>query len=217
MSSAKRRLFCPQCRQCLRDTWKLVITHFSPPFLFCLLCFSPVPAARRTQSQDFQTPSVLSHGDFAREKFSERQLRRGRATQPTVHARCFSVFILHRTLTWTTGFFNVRTDILSYDCTRGCTDIVREFASKVDSGTTNPLPPGESNQRQRRVALKLYRLGYLPSPNHWQLDVSIRRLKDPGSILEIFSLSAMYCNRYTCHKPNKTSQVNKQFLTLVMQ
>ena len=30
-------------------------------------------------------------------------LRQGRATQPTVHAGCFSVSIIHRTLTWTTG------------------------------------------------------------------------------------------------------------------
>ena len=33
----------------------------------------------------------------------ESQLRQSRATQPTVHAGCFSVSIIHRTLTWTTG------------------------------------------------------------------------------------------------------------------
>ena len=33
----------------------------------------------------------------------ESQLRQGRATQPTIHAGCFSVFRIHRTLTWTTG------------------------------------------------------------------------------------------------------------------
>ena len=33
----------------------------------------------------------------------ESQLRHGRATQPTVHAGCFSVSIIHRPLTWTTG------------------------------------------------------------------------------------------------------------------
>ena len=33
----------------------------------------------------------------------DRQLRQSRTTQPTVHAGCFSVFIVHRTLTWTTG------------------------------------------------------------------------------------------------------------------
>ena len=33
----------------------------------------------------------------------ESQLRQSRSTQPTVHAGCFSVSIIHRTLTWTTG------------------------------------------------------------------------------------------------------------------
>ena len=33
------------------------------------------------------------------------QLQQGRATQPTVHAGCSSVSIIHRTLTWTTGSF----------------------------------------------------------------------------------------------------------------
>ena len=38
------------------------------------------------------------------------------------------------------GIFNVRTDIKACDCTRGCTDIVRESALKVD-WEKNPLPP----------------------------------------------------------------------------
>ena len=35
--------------------------------------------------------------------FGESQLRQSRATQPTVHAECFSASMFHRTLTWTTG------------------------------------------------------------------------------------------------------------------
>ena len=35
----------------------------------------------------------------------ESQLRQSRATQPTVHAGCFSVSMIHRTLTWTSGSF----------------------------------------------------------------------------------------------------------------
>ena len=31
------------------------------------------------------------------------RLRQSRATQPTLHAGCFSVSLIHRTLTWTTG------------------------------------------------------------------------------------------------------------------
>ena len=33
----------------------------------------------------------------------ESQQQKSRATQPTVHARCFSVSIIHQTLTWTKG------------------------------------------------------------------------------------------------------------------
>ena len=33
----------------------------------------------------------------------ESQLRQSRATQPKMHAECFSVSIIHRTLKWTTG------------------------------------------------------------------------------------------------------------------
>ena len=33
----------------------------------------------------------------------ESQLRQSRATQPTVHAGCFIVSIIHRTLAWITG------------------------------------------------------------------------------------------------------------------
>ena len=32
------------------------------------------------------------------------------------------------------GIFNVGTDVNAYDCTRRCTDTVRESAPKVDSG-----------------------------------------------------------------------------------
>ena len=50
---------------------------------------------------------VLSHWDFSHGKFrsfslGESQLRQSYATQPTVRAGCFSVSIIHRTLTWTT-------------------------------------------------------------------------------------------------------------------
>ena len=33
----------------------------------------------------------------------ESQLRQSRASQPNVHGGCFSVSIIHQTLTWTTG------------------------------------------------------------------------------------------------------------------
>ena len=43
----------------------------------------------------------------------ESQLRQSRATQPTVHAGCFSVSITHRTLTWTTGSFTCTQMLMS--------------------------------------------------------------------------------------------------------
>ena len=33
----------------------------------------------------------------------ESQLQQSHTTQPMVHAGCFNVFIIHRSLTWTTG------------------------------------------------------------------------------------------------------------------
>ena len=56
----------------------------------------------------FILTTVLSHWDFSHGKFEllspwKSQLWQSRATQPTVHAGCFSVSIFHRTLTWTTG------------------------------------------------------------------------------------------------------------------
>ena len=53
----------------------------------------------------------------------ESLLRQSRATQPTVHAGCFSVSIIHRTLTWTSYMiFKVHTDVNTCDRTRGYTD-----------------------------------------------------------------------------------------------
>ena len=59
-------------------------------------------------ARNAQSITVLSHWDFCHGKFGllshgESQLRKSRATQPAVHAGCFNVAIIHRTLTWTTG------------------------------------------------------------------------------------------------------------------
>ena len=51
---------------------------------------------------------ALSHRDLSQIQVyfpGESQLRQSRATHPTVHAGCFSVSLIHRTLTWTTGSF----------------------------------------------------------------------------------------------------------------
>ena len=41
----------------------------------------------------------------------ESQLRQSRATRPTLHAGCFSVFISHRTPRWTTGSSSCACDL----------------------------------------------------------------------------------------------------------
>ena len=79
------------------------------------------------------------------------------ATQPTVHAGCFSVSIIHQTLTWTTGSLTC-----AQMCTWGCTDTVRESARKVYSGRKIPCRTGESNLRRQRAGPMLYQLSYIP-------------------------------------------------------
>ena len=61
------------------------------------------------------------------------------------------------------GIFNLRTDVNARDCTRGCTDTVRESALKVDSGGEIPFRTGESNLRQHRAGPMLHQLSYMPA------------------------------------------------------
>ena len=92
----------------------------------------------------------------------ESQLRLSRATQPTVHAACFSVSIPNSYTDY--RIFNVRTDIDACGCTRGYTDTVRESALKIDFERKIPCRAGESNLPQRRAGPTLYLLSYIPAP-----------------------------------------------------
>ena len=56
--------------------------------------------------------------------------------------------------------FNVRTDVNACDCTRGCTDTVRESALKVDWEKI-PCRPGESKLPQWCAGPTLYQLSYI--------------------------------------------------------
>ena len=60
------------------------------------------------------------------------------------------------------GIFNVHTDINACDCTRGCTDTVRESALKVDCRRKIPCRTGDSNLCRRRDGPMLYQLSYIP-------------------------------------------------------
>ena len=70
----------------------------------------------------------------------ESQLQLNRATQLTVHAWCFSVSMIHRSLTWTTGSLTCAQMLMHAVAYGMCTRTVRESALKVDSGEENPLP-----------------------------------------------------------------------------
>ena len=65
------------------------------------------------------------------------------------------------------GIFNVHTDVNAYDCTRGCTDAVRESALKVDCWRKIPSRTGESNLRRQRAGPMLYQLSYIPIQLKW--------------------------------------------------
>ena len=70
------------------------------------------------------------------------------------------------------GIFNMRTDVNECDCTRGCTDTLRESVLKVDSGRKIPCRTGESNLRRQLAGPMLYQLSYIPNQTcTWQRKV----------------------------------------------
>ena len=94
----------------------------------------------------------------------ESQLRQSRATQNYGACWVFLVFfIIHR---MDCGIFIVRRDVNACDCTRECTDTVRESALKVDSERKIPCRNGESNLPRRRASPMLYQLSYFSSRTH---------------------------------------------------
>ena len=86
----------------------------------------------------------------------ESQLRQSRATQPMVQVGCFSVFIIHRTLTWTTGSLTCAQMLMHAIAHGGVRTHAGESALKVDSGRKIPCRTGESNLCQRRDGPMLY-------------------------------------------------------------
>ena len=69
----------------------------------------------------------------------ESQLGQSRTTQSTVHAGCFSVSIIHQTLTLTTGFLTCAQTLMPAVAHGGARTHVGESALKVD-WEKNPLP-----------------------------------------------------------------------------
>ena len=99
--------------------------------------------------------TVLSQWDFSHGKFGlltpqESQLRQSRATQPTVHAGCFSVSIIHPTLTWTTGPLTCAQILMHAIAYGRVRTHIKESSLKVNSGRKIPCHTRESNLHQRR-------------------------------------------------------------------
>ena len=93
----------------------------------------------------------------------ESQLRQSRAIQLTVHAGCLGVFIIHRSLTWTTGSLTRAQMLMHANAHEGVRTYVRECAMKVDSGRKIACRTGESNLRQRRAGPMLCQLSSIPN------------------------------------------------------
>ena len=86
--------------------------------------------------------------------------------------------------------FNVRTDFNACNCTRRCTDTVRESALKVDSGRNkSPCRTEKSNRSQPRAGPTLYQLSYFPTTVTCymgsELDLYLRS-EDLCSVLPLF-------------------------------
>ena len=60
--------------------------------------------------------------------------------------------------------FNVRAVVNAGDCTRGCTDTVRESAANIDSGRKISCRTEESNLPQQRAGPTLYQRSYNANP-----------------------------------------------------
>ena len=86
----------------------------------------------------------------------ESQLRQSHATKATVHAGCFSVSIIHQTLTWTTGTLTCAEMLMHVIAHVGVWTHVRESALKADSEGKIPCRTGESNLCQRHDGLMLH-------------------------------------------------------------
>ena len=120
-----------------RDSWKLFFTFLKITVYSCIVPVRLLPWKIR----------VAFPG--------EGQLRQSRATKPTVHAGCFSVSIIHQTLTKTTGSLTCAQMLMHAIAHEGVRTHGRECALKLDSGKKILCCTGESNLRQRRDGLML--------------------------------------------------------------
>ena len=96
--------------------------------------------------------TILSQWDFSHRKFGLPSLGKAscdRVALPNLRCTlgCFSVSIIHRTLTMATGFLTCTLMQMHPIVHKGITDTVRESALKIDSRRKIPCRTGESNLR----------------------------------------------------------------------
>ena len=114
----------------------------------------------------------FSHGKIRLLFRGESQQRQSCATQPIAQSGCFSSFITHRTLTWTTGSLTC-TQVVMHVIAKGggggrgwvggdVRTHVRVSALKVNSGRKIPCRTEESNLRQPRDGPMLYQSATSP-------------------------------------------------------
>ena len=94
----------------------------------------------------------------------ESQLRQSRAIQPTAHAGCFSVSLIHRILTRTTGTLTCAHNYVNArDCTRGVYGHRKRVCTESwPWGKKIPCRTEESNLRQLRAGPTTFQLSYIP-------------------------------------------------------
>ena len=92
----------------------------------------------------------------------ESQLQQSHATQRMVHAGYFSLSIIYRTLTWTTGSLTCAQVLTRGTAHKGVQTYVRESALKMDSGRKIPCRTRELNLHQRHDGPMLYQWATSP-------------------------------------------------------
>ena len=109
----------------------------------------------------------------------ESQLQQSHVTQPMAHGWCFSISIIHRTLTWTTGSLTCIQVLMHVIAHKGVQTPQKKSALKVDSGEKIiPCRTRESSLRQWRDGLTLYQLSYMSTDawKEWKLGQAMIQL-----------------------------------------
>ena len=137
----------------------------------------------------------------------ESQLWQSRATQPTVHAGCFSFSIIHQTPTWTTGSLTCAQMLMHVIAHGGVPTHVRESSWKSTLGEKSLATPGNRACISGMMVRCSNQLSYIPHPLAMS---SVREYCGLGSVEECVQGSGIlsHGNIYLCER----SWVSEQLL-----